>query len=99
MTSTLNDSAVTNNNSYTFTVTFSNPCATYTEPSDASDYVYKIGTGPYTFDVPAWTKGDSDCSYSDTLTFSPALSGNSWISVTGRTVKVVTGDLSKDAAS
>lgn len=81
MTSTLDDGGGTNDNTYTFTVNFSNPCATFTAPSSPADYEYKIGTGPYSFDIAAWTKGDSDCSYSEALTMSPS---HSWISLSTR---------------
>ena len=72
VTSTLNDNAVSNDNGYTFTVAFSNPCASYTAPASPADRNYNIGTGAVTFDIGAWTKGDNDCSYSDTLAISPS---------------------------
>ena len=73
-----------------------NPCLSYTAPNDASDYTYLIGTGPYTFTVPAWTKGDNACSYSETIAFTP---NHAAVSLNSRTVKVVTGDKSLDGTS
>ena len=91
VTSTLNDNAATNDNGYTFTVAFSNPCSSYTAPSSPADRNYNIGTGAVTFDVGAWTKGDSDCSYSDTLAVSPSHASTS---ISTRTVTINSADTS-----
>jgi hypothetical protein len=77
-------------------VNYINPCATYTPPSSPSDYTYLIGTGPYSFTVPAWTKGDSDCSYSETIAFTPS---HAAVALTTRTVKVVSGDKTLDGTN
>ena len=65
--------------------------ATFTAPTSAGTLTHKIGTGDQTLTIPAWTQQDSGgsaCSYTETLTFSPALSGYSWISVSGRVVTI-----------
>ena len=33
----------------------SNPVSSFVAPSSPSTYTYQIGTGDYTFDIPAWT--------------------------------------------
>jgi len=98
VTSTLNDSTSKTQGGYVITVNLINPCATYTAPSSPADYTYKIGTGPYKWTIPAWTKGDSvGCTYSETLTMSP--SNNAWATLSGRDVTIVTGDKTLDSAT
>ena len=66
-----------------------------TAPSAPSSYTYTIGSGPYSWTVGAWTQ-DTDCTYTETLTMSPTAS---WISISGRTIKVVTTDTSLHGTS
>ena len=82
-------------NSYTFTISYVNPCLSYTAPSNAADYTYLIGTGPYTFAIPAWTKGN-DCTYSETVAFTPS---HAAVSLSTRTVRVISGDKALDGTS
>ena len=63
---------------------------TLTPPADPADYTYSIGGGPYQWTVPAWTQG-TDCTFTETLTMTPT---PSWISITGRVIKVLTTDVS-----
>ena len=94
MTSTLGDASSTNDNGYSFTINFANPCDPFTAPSNPAAYTYKIGTGPYSFTIPAYTK-NAACTYSESLSISP--STHSWLTLSGRTVQVLTGDKSLDA--
>ena len=55
VTSTLNNSAGTNNNGYTFQITLNDPCPSITAPSSPAAKVFDIGGSDYTWTVPAWT--------------------------------------------
>ena len=63
VTSTLNDATSSANTAYTFTITFADPCAANTAPSNPATYTYLISTGPYTFTVPNWTFSNALCTY------------------------------------
>ena len=61
----------------------------FTAPSSPSSYNYDMGSGPYSWTVGAWTQ-DNGCTYSETLalTLSNGNSAPTWISLTGRTVRI-----------
>ena len=86
-----NDPFSGSNNGYTFTISYVNPCLSYTAPSSPSTRTYKIGTGSDTFTIAAWVKGDAACTYSEVLSFSPA---HASISLSGRTVTISSSDTS-----
>ena len=94
VTSTVNDNSNTSNNSYTFQISLNNPCTdtTLVAPSSPSAYTFNIDASDYTWTIPAWTQQDG-CSHTETLTFSPALSGYNWISVSSRTMTLTSGSI------
>ena len=90
VTSTLDDGN-SSDNGYTFTIEFSNPCASFTAPSSPATRTYNIGTGSDTFNIAAWTKGDADCTYTEALSFTPS---HASISLSGRVVTISSSDTS-----
>ena len=60
-------------------------------PSSPLPYTYNIGASSYSFTIPAWTQG-TDCTYTETLSFSPDLATLAWISVLGREVTINSSD-------
>ena len=65
---------------------------TLTAPASPSAYSFNIDASDYSWTIPAWTQG-ADCTFTETLTFSPALSGYNWISVSGRVVTLTSGSI------
>ena len=61
---------------------------TLTAPSNPSAYTYIIGSGAYTWTVPAYTQG-TDCTFTEILTMSPSAA---WISISGRVITVTSTD-------
>ena len=95
VTSTVDDSNNTNNNGYTFEIVLNNPCilTALNPPSSPSLYTFNIGDSDYSWTIPAWTQNPV-CSYTETLTFSPLLSGISWISELSRSITISASDIS-----
>ena len=94
VTSTLNNYAATSNTSYTFTITLNNPCV-LTAPSNPASYTYYVDNGAavgartYSWTVAAFKP--SECTYTETLSISP--SNLSWITLSTRTISVMTTDI------
>ena len=95
VTSTLSNVAATSNTSYTFTITLNNPCV-LTAPSNPASYTYYVDNGTtgaartYSWTVAAYKP--SECTYIETLSISP--SNLSWITLSSRTISVMTTDIS-----
>ena len=71
---------------------------TLSPPSSPTPYTYSIGASAYTFTIGAWTQG-TDCTFTETLTFSPDLTTLSWVSFDSatRTVTISSSDTSLHA--
>ena len=95
VTSTLNNAAGTTNTSYTFTITLNNPCV-LTAPSNPASYTYYVDNGTTgAARTNSWTVAaykPSECTYIETLSISP--SNLSWITLSSRTISVMTTDIS-----
>ena len=94
VTSTINNTSMTSNNSYTFTITLNNPCV-LTAPSNPAAYTYYVDNGAsvsartYSWTLAAYKP--TACTYTETLSINPS---PSWISISSRTISVTTTDIS-----
>ena len=97
MTSTLNNSAVSSDSSYTFKITLNNPCI-LTAPANPSTLDYAIGDGPESWQLASYISDTTNCKATETLTMSPSAN---WISIDSltRTITVLTTDTSLSETS